>query len=263
MAVRLVALDIDGTILPPQGPHRGVLSPRLRAAVTALVECGRTVVLASGRMQPGAARVARELGLNGPLIAQEGCVIATAAGEIVREIRLDPWLARDMAAWAREGGYAFEWFGTSRYAVTEETPATRYYGEMCAVTPEYHPTPETLGIAPNSVGVLSDRERSATVHRALAERHGEAVHLLDFPGITVAVAPEASKGLALEWVARDLGIARGDTLAIGDSVNDASMLAWAGRGLATAQADRYALAAADAVLPDEEDVVAQALERLR
>ncbi len=79
MAVKLVALDIDGTLLPYDGPHKGRLSPRLRAAVTALVEDGRAVVLASGRMRAGVMRVARELGLDTPFIAQEGCVIANAA----------------------------------------------------------------------------------------------------------------------------------------------------------------------------------------
>lgn len=262
MAVRLVALDIDGTLLPSAGPHRGRLSPRLRAAVSALAASGCAVVLASGRMLPGTVRVARELGLRAPLIAQDGCVTADAGGRIARERRLDPALALDVVGWARARGYACEWFGTHRYAASEESEATRVYGEMCGVSPEYHPAPETLGIVPNGVGVLSDGERSPAVHRALAERHGDALTLLDFPHVTVAVAPDASKGRALALVARDLGVPRARTLAIGDSVNDVSMLAWAGRGLAVAAADRHAREAADETLPDEVDAVARALEGL-
>lgn len=262
MAVRLVALDIDGTLLPFAGPFRGELSPRLRAAVTALTENGRAVVLASGRMLPGALRVARDLGLDSPIIAQDGCVTATAAGAITRETRIDPALALDVVRWARARGYASEWFGTHRYAASEESEATRVYGEMCGVAPEYHPAPETLGIVPNGVGVLSDDGRAPAIHRALAERHGDALTLLDFPHVTVAVAPDASKGHALALVARDLGVRREETLAIGDSVNDASMLAWAGRGLAVAGADHHARGAADATLPDETDAVARALEEL-
>ena len=45
-------------------------------------------------------------------------------------------------------------------------------------------------------------------------------------------------------------------------MNDVSMLAWAGRGLAVAKAHDSAREAADAVLPDEEDAVAKALEKL-
>ena len=262
MAVRLVALDIDGTLLPYDGPHKGALSPRLRAAVAALVADGRAVVLASGRMRAGVIRIARELGLDTPFIAQEGCLIAGGDGEIVREVTLDRGLALEVCAYAREIGHDYEWFNAHRYAVTRESPATKYYAELGEVEAEVHERPESLGIEPLGVGVLSDRERSSAVHRALAERHGDALGLLDFPFVTVAMAPEASKGNALAVVARDLGIARADTLAIGDSVNDVSMLAWAGRGLAVAGGHLTAQEAADETLPDEVDAVAQALEAL-
>ena len=263
MAVKLVALDIDGTLLPFEGAHKGALSPGILAAVTGLVARGVAVVLASGRMHPGTARVAQELRLTGPLIAQEGCVVATAAGEIVHEVRLEASLAQAVVTYAREVRHEYEWFGTHRYAVTKETPATRNYGEMCGVTPEYHPDPEALGIPANGVGILGDRKRSPAIHQTLAEAHGDALHLLDFPAVTVAVSPEASKGRALAMVADDLGVRRAETLAIGDSVNDASMLAWAGRGLAMAQGDSYAHDAADEILPDEEDIVAKVLAELR
>ena len=263
MAVKLVALDIDGTLLPFEGPHEGALSPRLRSAVAALAGRGVAVVLASGRMHPGAARIAQELQLAGPLIAQEGCVVASAAGEVVHEVRLAASLAQAVVAYARDEGHEYEWFGTSRYAVTKETPATRSYGEMCGVTPEYHAAPEALGIPPNGVGVLGDRKRSPAIHQALAEAHGDRLHLLDFSAVTVAISPTASKGRALAMVADDLGVPRHETVAIGDSVNDASMLAWAGRGLAMAKGDRYAHEAADEILPDEEDIVANVLEGLR
>ncbi len=262
MKARLVALDIDGTLVPPDGPYKGTLSPRLRAAVSALVADGRTVVLASGRMSPGIISVAKELGLHSPIIAQDGCVTATMDGAIVREVRLEQGLALAVTAYAREAGCAYEWFSAQRYVVTEASRATTVYAELGGVTHEVHPRPETLGIEPNGVGVISDRERAPVVHRELAQRFGDALHLLDFPAVTVALAPEASKANALARLADDLDITRHEAVAIGDSVNDASMLAWAGRGLATANADRYALDAADESLPDEVDAVAQALEGL-
>lgn len=262
MAVKLIALDIDGTLLPYDGPYKGELSPRLRAAVTALVEDGRMVMLASGRMRVGVMDIARELGLTTPFIAQEGCLTADADGTITRTIPLERELALAVTAYAREAGYDYEWFNADRYAVTKESPATQYYASLGNVTAEYVPHPESVGIEPFGVGVLSDREASSAVHRALVERHGDALHVLDFPFVTVATAPEASKGNALAQLAADFGIAQAETLTMGDSVNDASMLAWAGRGIATAKADRYALAAADEQLPDEVDAVAAALESL-
>lgn len=262
MGVKLIALDIDGTLLPYEGPYKGELSPRLRAAVRALVEHGHTVMLASGRMRAGVMSIARELGLDTPFVAQEGCLITEASGKIVQEIKLERRLALAVSDYAREAGYAYEWFSSDRYAVTERSPATDYYSELGEVTPEYHPRPESLGFEPSGVGVLGDRDSSSEVHKALDALHGDALHLLDFPFVTVALAPEATKGNALSLIAGDLGIARSETVAIGDSVNDVSMLAWAGLGLATAKADPRAHAAANESLPDEVDAVAQALEEL-
>ena len=262
MGVRLIALDIDGTILPYEGAYKGELSPRVRAAVAALVKDGRTVVLASGRMREGVMSIARELGLDTPFVAQEGCLIANADGSLIREIKLERNLALAVTAYAREAGYQYEWFSADRYAATEQSPATDYYASLGNITPEYHPEPETLGIDPSGVGILSDRETSTEVHAELVEHFGETLHVLDFPFVTVALAPEATKAQGLALLASRLGIAQGETLAIGDSVNDASMLAWAGRGIATAKADRYAREAADEQLPDEEDSVAGVLEGL-
>ena len=258
----LVALDIDGTVLPYEGPHEGKVSPRLRAAVKALLEDAHAVVLASGRMPAGVMRVAQDLGLSNPLIAQEGSVIMNADGSIVHDIKLERELALAVSAYAREAGCEYQWFGAGRFAATQETQATQHYTTLGEVRPEYHPEPESLGIDPNGVTVVSDHERSAEVHRALTERYGAALHLLNFPSFTVAQAPEGSKGNALATVARDLGIARSATLAIGDGANDVSMLSWAGRGLATGKADHWAQEAADDWLPDEVDAVAKALEAL-
>ncbi|MBH77232.1 MAG: hypothetical protein CL897_03260 [Dehalococcoidia bacterium] len=262
MAIRLIALDIDGTLLPYEGPNKGKLSSRLRSAVQSLVKDGRTVILASGRMKAGVIRIARELGLQSPFIAQEGCLISQSNGKILQELKLDRKLALAVSAYARETGHDYEWFSTDRYAVTTESPATKYYAELGEVTPEIHAKPEMLGIEPNGVGILNNMDQPSTVHQILTERYGDKLNLLDFPFVTVALAPGATKGNALSSIARTMGISAAETLAIGDSVNDVSMLHWAGIGLAVAKGHWSAHDAANEVLPDEEDAVAKALEGL-
>jgi hydroxymethylpyrimidine pyrophosphatase-like HAD family hydrolase len=136
------------------------------------------------------------------------------------------------------------------------------YGRVSGIEPEYMERPEQSGVIPTGVGVISSRLLAPDVHRALVAAHGEALHVLDFPDVTVAVAADANKGHALSLICADLGIKRHETLAIGDSVNDASMLLWSGRGVALAHSDRYALDAADEVLEAHENAVAEYLERL-
>ncbi|GBD23080.1 Phosphatase YwpJ [bacterium HR29] len=265
MGVRLVALDIDGTIVPKESPHGLKLplpSARIRRAVRTLQRAGIAVVLATGRMYRGTAAVARALELETPLICQQGCAIHNPDGSLRHVFRIDGSIARDVAAFARERGHPYEWFDPFRYVVSRPTPESALYARLSGVEPEYHPSPEALGFVPTGVGIISTPSEAPEVHRQLQALHGEAVHLLDFPSVTVAVAPEANKGHALALVAAELGVDREEVVAVGDSVNDAPMLAWAGLGLTVAHADRYARDAADNIVGEGEDDVAAFLEAL-
>jgi hydroxymethylpyrimidine pyrophosphatase-like HAD family hydrolase len=86
--------------------------------------------------------------------------------------------------------------------------------------------------------------------------------VLDFPAVTVAVAPEANKARALELLCNDLGIDRHETVAVGDSVNDAPMLAWSPNSYAMAASDAYARDAAARVLEPDAEALARLLESL-
>jgi HAD superfamily hydrolase (TIGR01484 family) len=262
MGVKLVALDIDGTIVPGRGESTELPSPRMTRAVQGLVQSGIVVVLASGRMFPGSARIARHLGLETPLICQQGCSIHSLDGSTLHEFSIRPHLATEIVVHARALGRDYEWFNAARYIASRESEETRNYGLVSGITPEYRPDPERSGIIPTGVGIISSRAEASGIHRELAGRYGDHLHLLDFPTVTVAVAPEANKGHALWLLCKALGIDRHETVAVGDSVNDAPMLAWAGRGYALAHSDRYALDAADEVVEGEDEGVAGLIEGL-
>ena len=66
-----------------------------------------------------------------------------------------------------------------------------------------------------------------------------------------------SKGSALEWLCRELGVPVADAVSFGDNMNDISMLQAAGTGVAMANAEAAVRAAADAVAAsNDEDGVA-------
>lgn len=257
MAVRLIALDIDGTVVRH---GETTPSPEVAAAISALVARGIAVVLASGRMFPGTLSIAKHLGLQTPLICQQGCAIHTHDAHMLHCFPIDRETALDIVAYARRIDRPYEWFNPARYIVSRATPEALEYGRVSGITPEFRSDPERSGIEPTGVGIISSHDEANSVHRALAELHGDRLHLLDFPSVTVAVAPDANKGHALSLLCADLGIDRDGVVAVGDSVNDAPMLAWAGRGFAMAHADRYAMDACDEVLADEPDALASLLE---
>ena len=262
MAVKLVALDIDGTLIRPGPRNDGMPSARTKLAIAALREHGGIVVLASGRMFPGTAAMARHLGLDAPVICQQGCSVHLADGQILHRFPIERGAAMHVIEYAKQLGHPYEWFDPLRYVASRRNPASDEYGRVSGVQPEYRPDPENSGFEPTGVGIISTTEQANGIHEALVSHHRDALHVLDFPAVTVAVAPQANKGHALSLICEDLGIDRRQAIAIGDSVNDAAMLAWAGRGFAMAHADRYALDAADEVLDQSDDALAKLLERL-
>src|SRR5689334_14531394 len=92
---RLVASDLDGTLLDPEGN----LSARTIAAVQALHAAGIPLVLATSRRLTGAMPIAAALGLGGPLILYDGAQVRQyPSGEILAQHALPIPLARQAAA---------------------------------------------------------------------------------------------------------------------------------------------------------------------
>ena len=117
------------------------------------------------------------------------------------------------------------------------------------MVPQFGPLPAGVRLDPTGIDIISTMADANRIHAQLESRYGDRVHFLDFPSVTAAHSPQATKGNALSLLADDLGIKRESVLAIGDSVNDASMLRWAGRGVTLPHCDRYAREAADEILP--------------
>lgn len=269
--VRLVAIDIDGTLLRSDR----TLSPRNRAAIARVRADGVRVVLVTGRRHPSARRVADELGDGVPLVVHNGALVVEA-GRIIRcrplarEVAaraidegracgLEPilhcgtrgegWLLIDAAArpeglvgyyLERAGGEVRRVFDVRDALALEEPIQVMFGGPRADLEPLAARLAERLG-------------REARVERTVYPATGFAlVDVLD-PGVGKA---EALAFLQARW-----GIAAAETLAIGDNWNDRSMLEAAGRGLLMGNAPVELLALGLPVLPtNDEDGVAHAIE---
>ncbi|MEZ4504030.1 MAG: HAD family hydrolase [Dehalococcoidia bacterium] len=265
----LVALDVDGTIVhradsvPWHVENDELPSDRVRRAVRAIEAAGIAVVLASGRMYPGTQRIHEHLELATHLICQQGAAVHEPTGEVLHEFPLDLEVAREVVALANRLDHPYEWFTPLRYLASRQNEPSDVYAMLSGVAVEYHTRPEDVVDLPTGAGIISNHEEARGIHAELAGRLGEAAHVIDFPGVTVCVAPEATKGHALAMLAADLGVEQRHVVAIGDSVNDAPMLGWAGRGYAPSHSDAYAIDAADEVLDmSRDDAVAELLERI-
>lgn len=255
---RLIALDVDGTLLDPE-PQK--ISAPVRAAVRRAVDGGGQVVIATGRSVLGTLPVLDELGLSaGAALCSNGAVkVDAATGEVLAVETFDPAPVHAELARRLPGAlFAAEQIGTGSL-VTELFPEDQLHG------------PQQLA----SAGELIARP----VPRMIANwaGHGysellEAMRGFDLPSCTVTidhyepwvtiVPAEVTKGQALEKLRAELGIAVEDTFAVGDGDNDIQMLEWAAHGVAMGQAPGSVLAVADEVTaPVAEDGLATALDR--
>jgi HAD superfamily hydrolase (TIGR01484 family) len=265
---RLVALDIDGTLLKwveGAGATYEQISPAVGEAVRRARDAGCHVVLASGRSPHGMTGIADllELYLDGAeplwIVASNGAVVFRYPPlEVVMEETFDARPAVEAILERHPTALvAVEERGVG-YRVTEEFPTGELSGEMILTD-----VADLVG-EPVSRVIIRDPKATADDFIALARELG--LHGTDYVvGWTawLDLAPVGvSKASGLAYVAHRLGVDRADVLAIGDGRNDIEMLEWAGRGVAMGQAIEQVRAVADAVtVPVGEDGAARELER--
>ncbi len=267
MAIRLIASDVDGTLLGTT--HR--LSERTIATLAAARDAGIAVVPVSGR-QPFSITEA----LAGTFLAEGLCIgsngavgVHQATGEVLFEDLLSPAAQRQLfaamdarlpgcrAASVRDGGDSF--FPQEGY-VALMNPGD--HNRAASVLPEY-PLGEVLGGASVKF-VIRHPDASADDLLAAAREAGvPGVHptTSGVPFLEVSAA-SVTKASGLEQLCRRLGVERHEVVSFGDNNNDAEMLAWAGIGVAMGNAVPEALAAADQVTDHvDADGVAAWIER--
>ncbi len=238
---RLVALDVDGTIVD----RDGVLPAAVGEAIAAVVAAGVPVILSTGRSWHGTVDLVEQLGLPpGPSVCSNGAVIVTyPPQEIVKAITFDPrHVIERVQQFAPGTLIAVEEIGVG-YRLNDHFPGGDLTGEM--ITEDL----EQLSARPVTRVILRDPTRSDSDFISLA-RHLGLHGVTYFVGWSawLDIAPEGvNKATALAEVAQGLGVSAADVLAFGDGRNDTEMLRWAGRGLAIGDAPDEVKAAADDV----------------
>ena len=242
---KLCAVDLDGTLLDPEGNAHD----RDIEALRALLASGIHVTIVTGRLYSGTRPTAEVLGLRGPVACVDGSHIVSAethktlhchAFEGDRAIALRDAMARSKAAtflfaqdqvvYDAEGapflGYVSTW--STSLIEAERTVSHPFWGGKEGVT------------AVVAVGEVAEIEQAAL---AIAEGLGDVAQVAMFParnieekwGLIVRTSG-GNKGTALRYVAGHYGVDMDDVVAIGDWMNDIPMLEVAGRSFAMGHA---------------------------
>ena len=258
--IRLIACDMDGTLLLPDG----TIPARLWPLLDRLAARGVTFVPASGRqfatlagMFPGRSDSLSFIAENGNLVVHRGEVLLSdslpfpVVADVLGRVRASDRnlglvvCGRD-SAWIEDGGAAF---------VAE---ARKYYASLEVVPDLGVPRGDVLKLA------IFDREDSAiTADTLLADLADSQQVVVSGRHWVDIMNPCADKGRALRALQDALGVSREQTAAFGDYLNDLELLQSAGWSFAMANAhpDIRAAAAWSAPANSEQGVI-QVLESL-
>lgn len=268
LSIRLIAIDLDGTLLD----HDLSFRPESKEAIAAAVRRGITVTLATGRMYQSAAPWAEVFGLSeGPLIVYNGALVRHwPNGRTIFHRPVEPDLALLVAEFCRDRGIYLQAYFDDNYYVPAEGEKSELYRSISGVKGipvggivEFLDSRPVDDAAPTKLLVIDDPERLDQVQKELHNLMGERVYLTrSFPFFLEILAERVSKGAALRAIAKDLEIQTADIMAIGDNFNDLPMIEAAGVGVAVAGAPEKVRVRANYVTRGEAgDGVTEAIRR--
>ena len=270
MTPKLIALDLDGTLLT----YEKQITPRTYAALEQAAARGHFIVPATGRALNALPEVVRALPFVHYAITINGaCVSNTDTGEKLLRCEIDRDRALELIDFARQYDCMYDCYwddtGWSERAFLERID---YFNADEAVRRLILQTRRPVDDLVGKLRAEMDAVQKVQLcFREIPERDSAWTDIARaFPDIVATASFRnnlelnhrmATKGNALRFLARHLGISERDTIAFGDSSNDLAMLQAAGTGVAMGNAAPAVRAVCGAVTDtNENDGVARWLE---
>jgi Cof subfamily protein (haloacid dehalogenase superfamily) len=259
---RLAAIDLDETLLGSD--H--TISERNARAVRALVNRGVVCMIASGRMHEATTRYADELGLTGPIISYNGAMVKDIANsDVWLHHRVPAESAAEVIRFCAEHHFHLNYYLNDRLYVAERGDWAEFYirqtGSPMEVVGDLGPF---RGTEPTKMIVIDSPDATDRLLASFQFQFGSSLYITKTnPQYLEFMNQSASKGAALEVVAKGLDVPRDAVVAFGDGHNDVSMLKWAGMSIAMGTGKEEAKAVAHRIAPPfYEDGFGLAVEQL-
>jgi Cof subfamily protein (haloacid dehalogenase superfamily) len=268
LPIRLIALDIDGTLV---GDDLRI-GDRTRSAIAEAVRRGIAVSLVTGRMATSALPFAEALRLTDPIVAQQGALVRSMPapgskrpGRLLYHRSLKSEVTVEIVRWCLKRDLTphfnyLEWM----IVASDEARLDEFrlfVGDRLRIVPDI--VARAHGPVTKVVAIGEGEHSLEMLDEGRAHFAGRAEVTLSHPRFLEFLAPRVSKGMGVRWLARRAGVPLGQCLAIGDQYNDLEMISEVGHGVAMPSAPEAVKAAARYLaLPVKEEGAAQMIERL-
>ena len=262
---KLIALDMDGTLLNPEGQ----ISPRTRDAIAAARAQGVTVVLASGRPLEGMTPSLAELGLTGQddyVICYNGALVQQVADQrILRSQLLTGSDASAIAHLASELGVNVHGFSVRQGLISPRVSTYTEHESQLIKMPINLVDFATLPADEQIMKVMMidpEPQLSRAIAQLPAELYERYTVVRSSPYFLEFTNKRSNKGSGVAALAEHLDLDASQVIAVGDAGNDRHMIEYAGLGVAMGNAtDEIKTLAQHTTARNDEDGVARVIEQ--
>ena len=258
--IKMVATDIDGTIVKWGCAY----SDGVKDSIRKLCENGVKVVLVTGRMHCATTPVARDLGINTPIVSYQGGLIKNQNGETLYQKNLGSNYAKKIIKWARENNIHINLYLDDKLYVEQDNDFVRKYTDGKFISYEVCSFDDLKIENVNKILAIdfNDAERVTGWVNELKTNYPELYIVKSTPYFCEIGSADAKKSAGVEFLAKHWGIKKEEILTIGDQDNDIELLKAGGipvaMGNASEELKKYACHITDTV---ENDGFAKAVEK--
>ena len=261
MAYKLIAVDVDGTLLNSEG----ILTEETKKAVIACVEKGVIFSICSGRPIQGVEYLNEMLGLDLPFITYNGAMVVMGKSKkILYEQKLSSQNAKNIIDLGKTYGTTILiWIENKLYA-SELNERTNKYKEIARVEPILiDDVDELIKNGVTKILWYDEIEKIEEYQSEVGKFLFDSVNYhTSRPMFLEFVDKNASKAIAMKRLGEHYKIEQSEMIAIGDGYNDLSMIEYAGLGVAMANSVDAIKEKADFItLSNDEDGVAHVIRR--
>lgn len=261
--IRLVALDMDGTLLN----NEHLISERNKQAIQKAVAKGVKIVLLSGRNSVGMRKYVDELGIKDLTASMNGAqILDNNKQEALYDLRIEKDAASEIIKYVESIGIHMNYYHDEAIACSIETDYSKDYTRATSapITSVGSLYEYNKNRQPSKMLLIGERKLLNTAREWIEKNHCNSVnHFFSNSNYLEITHKNVSKGEALKLIAKHYNLSMDQVMAIGDGENDISMIKAAGTGVAMGNASEQVKEEADFItLSNDEDGVAHALEQL-
>ncbi len=255
MKYDFIACDYDDTLFPKSG----VVSDFTKDTIREYIARGGKFALCTGRMFKSIEKVAKELDLHGEIISYQGSLIKNVdTKETLLSVEIDKKLVVEYVEFMKKQNVSAQIYVDDNLCVEKENPYSLDYARFCGVplnvVGDFSEFFKTTTAPVNKIYCSMDASLTEKVRNSAISAFGDRLLINSSKPYNVeAVDIRASKGKAIEFLAKKYGVDMKKVMTFGDNLNDLSMIEVAETGVAVGNAVDALKKEADYVAENAED----------